>query len=104
MTRSDLAWFRSRMEAGEPVDRLAAEAGLGPCTLYSRWSRAGLTCRAVAHGHKILLNTRLRAGLTQARAAQVIGVSDRTYRRAEVGEVLVQPGRLQTWLERMGAC
>jgi hypothetical protein len=105
MTLRDLVGFRSRLEAGEAVDSLAAEAGLtSRWTLYSQWSRAGLACRAVAHGHRYLLNARMEAGLTQVMAARLIGISDRTYRRAEVGEVIIQPGRLQAWLNRMRPC
>ena len=105
MTRGELVYLRTRFESGEALQTLATEVELSGPALLQRWARAELTSRAVAHAHRHLAGARRRAGLTQAQAARRVGVGERTWRRAELGQVLLAPGRIQTWLDVLeGGC
>ena len=99
MTLGQLSHLRSRYEAGEPLEALSAEAACSDNALQQRWSRLALTGRVVPRAGGHLRRAREAAGLSQARAAQRVGVSERTWRRAELGEVLPAPGQVAAWID-----
>ena len=94
---------RTLFEGGRPIEECAKNLGTTPNGLYMAWSRLGLTHRVVPRGHESLRVFRLLFGLTQKGAALHAGISERSWRRYERGELLVSPGQFITWVNAMRA-
>ena len=94
-----LTRLRAAYEAGAPLEDCARCIGMRPRSLTAAWSRTGLTQRVVIRGHRHLRSARTQAGLTQEDAALRVGISVRSWRRYERGQILLAPGQLEAWTQ-----